>query len=97
MNDEFIKRADLDAKLEHLLDKCGNAEMAFALNWALKMTKEILSADVCPVVHARWDNASRISRKGFEWFKCSNCGMEWSNLTNFCPNCGAKMEAGDES
>lgn len=49
-------------------------------------------ADVAPVVHGRWDNASRISRKGFEWFKCSNCGMEWSNLTKFCPKCGAKMD-----
>lgn len=49
------------------------------------------TADVAPVVRGRWDNASRISRKGFEWFKFSNCGMEWSNLTNFCPNCGADM------
>jgi len=28
-------------------------------------------------------------------YKCSECGFEmflWSALTNFCPNCGAKME-----
>ena len=31
-------------------------------------------------------------------YKCSECGFEmflWSNLTNFCPNCGAKMEGGE--
>lgn len=60
-------------------------------DWIRNNIQKIPTADVRPVVRGRWDNASRISRKGFEWFKCSNCGMEWSNLTNFCPNCGADM------
>ena len=56
-----------------------------------KTVRYLEPEDARPVVRGRWDNVSRISRKGFEWFKCSNCGMEWSNLTNFCPNCGADM------
>ena len=26
-----------------------------------------------------------------EWFICSNCGVQKSEATLFCPNCGARM------
>lgn len=53
-------------------------------------------ADVAPVVHGEWVYD--------HWceFKCSNCGT-WSNSKpykgkeNFCPNCGAKMDGGNEN
>lgn len=53
------------------------------------------AVDAAPVVHGRW-----IPRKGkwFAYFQCSVCGEKISYpsadgkaLTNYCPNCGAKM------
>ena len=43
------------------------------------------SADVAPVVHGRW--------LGYE---CSVCGVSSEyGSSNYCPNCGAKMDGGD--
>ncbi len=93
MTDEYIKKQDA---VMTAMDYGGSGNAQDASQDIASALIAIPAADVHPVVHARWDNASRISRKGFEWFKCSNCGMEWSNLTNFCPNCGADMRTSEE-
>lgn len=60
------------------------------------------AADVAPVVHARWihsryDDCS----EQFELVKCSQCNHEAYAMAfyvrggNYCPNCGAKMDGGD--
>ena len=60
-------------------------------------------ADVKPVVHGRWKKGNgyeRLTENGFvhdDKYICSCCGwnvcckdkLDW----NFCPNCGAKMDA----
>ena len=46
--------------------------------------------DVAPVVHARW-----ISKMHKMWGRCptcSHCGRIVQEETNYCPNCGAKMD-----
>lgn len=62
--------------------------------------RELPAVDAAPVVHGRW-----IPRKGkwFSCFQCSVCGEKISYptadgkaLTNYCPNCGAKMN-GEEN
>lgn len=56
-----------------------------------------LAADVVPVMHGQWiDNGAN----GYKWaFVCSLCGYvdghPFDNRHNFCPNCGAKMDGGD--
>ena len=63
---------------------------------AVQILSDIPAADVVPVVHAYW-----IPQKGNHEFKealmnCSACGYpvsRWTGNTNFCPNCGAKMDA----
>lgn len=58
-----------------------------------------IAADVAPVRHGRW-----IGYDGDSW-KCSICGEEDCyaydlNVNRFtdkyCPNCGAKMDGGDD-
>ena len=47
----------------------------------------------------RWIHDGRIFPHGTDWIHCSVCGQRGINvpadLTNFCPNCGAKMEVED--
>ena len=55
------------------------------------------AVDAEPVVHARWEpfRGKAYSRK-----ECSCCGwdgQEWIKFYNFCPNCGAKMNGGNDN
>lgn len=47
------------------------------------------SADVAPVRHGKWKRY----RKNLG--ECSECGEIVSVRSNYCPNCGAKMDGGD--
>lgn len=62
------------------------------LEKAAKRVSTIPTADVAPVVHGRWgDDGSGI-------IICSECGKGYSLIpryTHYCPNCGAKMDGGD--
>ena len=42
-----------------------------------------------PVKHGEWE-----TRKGIEY--CSECNKSMMWQSNFCPNCGAKMDGGDD-
>ena len=44
------------------------------------------AADVAPVRHARW------KRYGKNLGECSECGEIVSVRSNYCPNCGCKMD-----
>lgn len=57
--------------------------------------KDLPSADVQPMKHGRWIN------KGFITIYCSNCskipgGWPAPAPTDYCPNCGAKMDGDSE-
>lgn len=70
----------------------------------------IPAADVAPVVHGRWewfdeDTGTPITGYEREWgWRCTHCKEELSDDYDdpdccpefrFCPNCGAKMDGGD--
>lgn len=59
---------------------------------------EIPAADVAPVVHGRWVHDGRRIESGIDWCHCSECGKSdnFCTRTNYCPNCGAKMDGGEE-
>ena len=52
-------------------------------------------ADVRPVRHGHWVNV-RISVTGESDAECDQCGAivhdNFSNVINYCPNCGARMD-----
>lgn len=59
----------------------------------------IPAADVAPVVHGQWIKDDFLSDDVNNAEKCSQCGelIGWfGNLPNYCPNCGAKMDGGDD-
>ena len=75
-------------------EPCPQAEMAreigedrlYKTQELIRLIKQIDSGELVPVVHGRWE------RRGFFGHNCSNCGALNDIDTNYCPNCGAKME-----
>ena len=76
--DEYIKREAALMKL--MQDGCS------AKN--LQSISDMPAADVAPVCHGRW------KRYGKNLGECSECGEIVSVRSNYCPNCGAKMDGG---
>lgn len=90
---EYIEREAVKEKIERLRDKCGNNDMAFALNCAVSLTGKIPAADVVPVRHGRWIKDGESGP-----VCCSECGEEheWEDYrANYCDVCGAKMDLTD--
>jgi len=53
-------------------------------------------ADVTPVKHGRWiKNDPHCDGLAFLW-NCSECGEESDEGYRYCPNCGARMDGGDD-
>ena len=55
------------------------------------------TVDAVPVVHGHWVDITNDESLDYE-YKCSECGFHlfmWSDLTNYCPNCGADMRGND--
>ena len=82
------------------------AEQAFdGLNQScdrhIKFINSIPSADVQPVVHGRWNaihERGLFSHPDSITYVCSECGKQYytlynmSPLSNYCPDCGARMD-----
>ena len=49
-----------------------------------------------PVKHAHWIKSNYDNVDG-TIYKCSNCNAELFSAWNYCPNCGAKMEVGENA
>lgn len=66
-------------------------EYAYA---AEQLLDEIPAADATPVVHGRWVCVHKIDP--ISGYRCSKCRrIVGFDLTPYCPNCGAKMDGGD--
>ena len=90
MADEYISHEATLADFE----AC-NAENP---RWTPQRVKTLLlrqpAADVADVVHGKWcENGIA----GSMLVKCSVCGFDCgANSFSYCPNCGAKMDGGNE-
>lgn len=52
---------------------------------------EAPTVDAVPVVHGRWELVKLWT--GFETLYCSECNYETNIGSNYCPACGARMDA----
>ena len=91
---EYIKR---EAALMKLMQDGCNAKN-------LQSISDIPAADVAPVVYGRWIHSRyEDCSEQFELVKCSQCNHEAYAMAlyvhggNYCPNCGAKMDGGDNT
>lgn len=105
MTDEYLDRSSLVARMkyyeEHTTEGSGEH---YAYSTALREIRNAPAADVAKVVHGKWVH-SRYDRSSgqFDVVKCSRCGLEAYAMAyhvrdgNYCPNCGAKMDGGNEN
>ena len=81
--DEYIER---EAAIEAIMSDPPDAHYP---PWYIDRIKTLSAADVAPVRHGRWIASHD------EFCACSICKypvyVGW-NKTNYCPNCGAKMD-----
>jgi hypothetical protein len=56
------------------------------------------TVDAVEVVHARWQERRFICMDSevMLGYRCSKCMLTFDAATNYCPNCGAKMDGGNE-
>ena len=101
-NEYISKQVATDAVPEELMvdfmDEFG-AGFNSCRNDTLRSIESLTPADVAPVVHAHWIPQKENHEFKEAWMKCSACGYpvsRWTGNTNFCPNCGAKMDAQGE-
>lgn len=84
----------------------GVTPVFFALNAAKDYIKNLPAADVQEVKHGHWiakirglyhgiDLLDDNNFKGLDMYSCSECEEKVIFKGNYCPNCGAKMDAAD--
>ena len=106
--DEYISRKAAIAYIREQSEECQKAfeELggesgiyADAYNDLAEDFYSIPAADVAPVVHGRWIHDGRRIKSGIDWCHCSECGKSdnFCARTNYCPNCGAKMDGGADN
>lgn len=93
---EYFKREALQAAL--MRKRCGVANQRYTegwndcLLWVKSMVSKAPSADVAPVVHARWvyyDDDGVVT--------CSGCGNAESSEGRYCSYCGARMDGDSDA
>ena len=97
----------------HYDRKNGNKHFINGIESVLEYAENLPAADVATVVHARWipsesdfddDDTLFDGEECCDW-QCSACRedicyedpMPMKLLPNYCPNCGAKMDGGDNN
>lgn len=66
---------------------------------AAQILEKLPAADVAPVVHGRWVRLGGNNRRGENHatiFECSACEKCDPYKSDYCPNCGARMDKEDD-
>lgn len=101
---EYIDRTQIkwygcDHEGRACIPSSGHCEKCFFGTCNHDEVMSIKPADVAPIIHAEWAHQYD---DYFDWWECTNCGyggegeMQFAEgvdvRTNYCPNCGAKMD-----
>lgn len=87
----------------HVCKECeyrqGNEYMKMLLCSSYQYAKRLIAADVAPVRHGRWIIIETLCGNGKErkYYRCSECNKANAIRSNFCPDCGARMDGGDKN
>lgn len=92
---EYIEREVLIEAFNHanadVLEDYGDgtSRWGFGIENILKVINSIPAADVAPVLHGR---CVRFDTDTEQFFLCNKCEKKNTGESNYCHNCGAKME-----
>ena len=95
---EYIEREAASAKCREIV-ACEWNHRASPVSWAdayeqfAEDIEEIQTADVAPVRHGRW---LCVDTDTEQFFLCNRCKKKEYWESNYCPNCGAKMDGGSD-
>ena len=98
--DEYIKKADvleyLSARRNQVLKSpLSTLDAKFEVMEIFDFVDHrVESADVAPVRHGRWIEHKHFHHDHYidSTYECSECKVEEPFTSNYCPNCGAKMD-----
>jgi rRNA maturation endonuclease Nob1 len=62
--------------------------------WLEDYTKQN-TVDAVEVVHGEWGEIYTCHGERLWGYRCSQCEADNSEKSNYCPNCGAKMDGGN--
>lgn len=92
---DYTENVDYDyndmAQTEEVHTICREEVLQIIDKYKAESEEEPPTVDAQPVIHAKW-----IFRSGavYDEYICSNCNKRHIDYaTNYCPNCGAKMES----
>ena len=73
------------------------AEQGFDWDKAKQALASVPAADVAPVRHGRWEVV--VGSDGKEHMVCTVCRKQQglTGVFSYCPNCGAKMDGGEDN
>ena len=95
MPDEYISREAAIEEIDKWLDTVGTALVGKGLSYygeLIGCIEDARAANVAEVVHGRWIWNEEGEIDWEQFYRCSNCGDKEYWESNFCPNCGAKMD-----
>ena len=84
---EYIER---EAAIEAMAKDRFNVDGYEDFRMLVKDIEELPAADVVPVVHGEWIPYNLKDCL----YSCSNCHSLPRDRTEYCPNCGARMDGG---
>ena len=90
---EYIKKEDIEQKIQ---DGLNNLVLGHDAIEVLGMIYEMPAADVAPVRHGRWEIV--VGSDGKEYMVCTGCRkqQDLTGVFSYCPNCGCRMDGGDD-
>ena len=93
---EYIEKEKLQKDfIEHFCN--GSNYVSIFIDDILKFIDDDPTADVAEVKHGKWKHTHTSESYFNECWKCSVCGFDDTEGfgSNFCPDCGAKMDLED--
>ena len=98
---EYIEREALEVALNHRLNflMAENGEYdhyTSGFDEAVTIVENFPAADVATVRHGRWEIV--VGSDGKEYMVCTGCRkqQDLTGVFSYCPNCGCRMDGGDD-
>ena len=94
--DANILESWIDGGIQGAEEGNGNAPIVRLYDVLIELDN-IPTVDAVEVVHGRWDETEEevwhlYKRWSITRFRCSQCKQTGNKKSNYCPNCGAKMD-----